>query len=181
MRSTGPFLRRSLLSACLALAAALPLAARADFDATVVTVSDGDSLRVQPAGNGPQVVIRLLGLDAPEICQAHGREARDALRAKVQGQVVRVHDKGPDAYQRLLAGITLAAEPGTPDLGAWLVRQGHAWSWRSHGSLGPYAIEEADDREQRRGLWAGKKPMQPSAFRHAFGPCHEGRPGKRGA
>ncbi len=176
MRSTGlslhALLPRTWLGALLAAACLLPLAARADFDATVVVVSDGDSLRVQPAGGERQVVIRLAGLDAPEICQAHGREARDALRAKVQGQLVRVQEKGPDAYQRLLAGIALAGEPGAPDLGAWLVRQGHAWSWRSRGSLGPYAIEEADAREQRRGLWAGKKPMQPSAFRHAFGPCH---------
>jgi endonuclease YncB( thermonuclease family) len=177
MRSTGlptspSLIPRALRHVLLVAACLLPLAARADFDATVVTVSDGDSLRVKPAGESRQVVIRLQGVDAPEICQAHGREAREALRARVLGQVVRVHERGSDSYQRLLAGITLVAEPGAPDLGAWLVRQGHAWSWRSRGSLGPYAIEEADAREQRRGLWAGRKPMQPGAFRQAFGPCH---------
>ncbi len=111
MRSTGlstapSLVPRALLHALLAAACLVPLAARADFDATVVTVSDGDSLRVRPTGDDRQVVIRLLGVDAPEICQAHGREAREALRAKVLGRVVRVHEKGPDAYQRLLAGIT---------------------------------------------------------------------------
>jgi hypothetical protein len=53
-------------------------------------VSDGDTVWVQPLQGGEAYKVRLQGIDAPEICQPWGPQARAALHAVLQGQVVEV-------------------------------------------------------------------------------------------
>ena len=66
-------------------------------------VSDGDTVWVQPEQGGEAQKIRLLGIDAPEICQAWGPQSRDALQGLLQGQTVDVKGRNRDTYGRLLA------------------------------------------------------------------------------
>ncbi len=139
-----------------------------DFDAVVTRVSDGDSVWVQPADGGPARVLRLRGMDAPERCQAHGPQARTALARLVLGQPVRVQASSRDRYQRLLARLETQE---VPDVGAWMVAQGHAWSYRLRDEPGPYVREEQRARQARRGLWAQPAPQEPRAFRRVQGPC----------
>jgi endonuclease YncB( thermonuclease family) len=56
----------------------------------VTYVSDGDTVWVQPLQGGKAHKVRLLGIDAPEICQPWGPQSRAALHAVLQGQVVEV-------------------------------------------------------------------------------------------
>jgi len=157
---------RSWLPA-LALAVAAPLHA-ASFSGTVSHVTDGDTLWVRPAAGGAPVELRLLDLDAPEGCQAFGREAGQALRARVLHQRVRVRTRGTDDYRRQLAKVEHRGE----DVGGWMVRQGYAWSMTFRGKAGPYAPLEARARGERRGLWARPGALEPRSFRRRFGPCH---------
>ena len=140
----------------------------ADFRATVTYVTDGDTVWVRPAAGSGRIELRLLDLDAPEGCQPFGAEARQALRDRVQGQVVQVHTRGTDDYGRELARIEHRGE----DVGRWLVRSGYAWSMRFHGRSGPYGALEAQARHERKGLWALPAPLEPRAFRKRFGSCH---------
>lgn len=165
--------RAARAAACAVLVLApLPAAHAAEFSGTVTRVSDGDTLWVRPAAGGAPRPVRLQGIDAPEICQAHGREARAALAARVLGQRVTVRSKARDGYRRWVGRVSTPAEP---DLNGWLVAQGHAWSsrWRQH--RGPYAEQEARARQARRGLWAAARPQEPRAFRRAHGPCEPAR------
>jgi micrococcal nuclease len=133
----------------------------------VAQVTDGDTVRVQPARGGPARTIRLDGIDAPEICQAHGPMARDRLAERVEGQQVRVLPRRVDDYGRLLARVEVQDQ----DVGRWMVRQGYAWSYRYRSQAGPYAAVESQARAQRLGLWQGR-PERPRAFRQRHGPCH---------
>ena len=72
--------------------------------AVVLRVVDGDSLWVRPPGGAP-LRLRMAGVDAPEICQRHGREARDSLAARLQGKTVRVTLQHKDTYDRWLARV----------------------------------------------------------------------------
>jgi micrococcal nuclease len=137
------------------------------FTGTVTHVSDGDSLWVRPAAGGPPREVRLRGIDAPEICQAYGREARAALTGQALHQQVRVAARARDSYQRTLAQVSLAGQ----DLGAWMVSRGHAWSYRFRQGLGPYARQEALARHARLGLWSGPPPLPPRDFRKRYGSC----------
>lgn len=137
--------------------------------ATVTHVVDGDSVWVRPERGGAPRPVRLRGIDAPEICQAHGRAARDALAAKVLSRPVTLRLHGRDAYQRLLG--ELATRSGD-DVGAWMVSQGHAWSPGYRGRSGAYAREQDRARSHRRGLWAAGRALEPRTFRRRHGSCH---------
>ncbi len=55
-----------------------------------------------------------------------GVAARDALRQRLSGQTVTVHEHRRDTYGRPLVDVAL----GDEDMAAWMVRQGWAWSYR---------------------------------------------------
>jgi endonuclease YncB( thermonuclease family) len=110
---------------------------------------DGDSIRV----NGKE--IRLRGIDAPEYAQtcersgrdvACGRESAAALRRQLARGPVTCVGGERDRYGRLLAQCRIMGA----DIAAWLVREGHAISF------GDYLAEEAEARNDNRGLWSGK-------------------------
>ncbi len=174
---------RALLCVAVAGAAGWACADETRFDGVVVRVSDGDTVWVRPAapaGDGRRpwpVKLRLVGLDAPERCQAHGAEAGAALAGRVQGRPVTVRRRATDEHGRALGTLWLDGE----DVGAWLVAEGHAWSARYRGDPGPYAPQERDARDARRGLFAAvSAPREPWHFRREHGPCEAAppRPGR---
>ena len=136
-----------LLSLLLAVAG-LPAAADT-LAGRVVGVHDGDTLTLLVAGNQP-VKVRLAGIDAPELSQPYGQQAKQALSALAFRKAARVESPGPDKYGRTL-GVVMV---GTVNVNAELVKQGAAWVYRSY----PFPPEleglEAQARAAKRGLWA---------------------------
>lgn len=157
-----------LLLLCLGLGWTQAAARTSIWHGTVTYVTDGDTLWVQADRGGPSRKIRLDGIDAPEICQRHGAMARDALAQQVLGQSVRVDARRRDDYDRLLAKISLQGQ----DVGAWMVLQGHAWSYRYRHSAGPYAGQETQARTRGLGLFADPGAERPRSFRLRHGSCH---------
>lgn len=137
----------------------------------VTHVTDGDTIWVRPADADAALHVRLQGLDAPEICQASGRQSRDALAARLLHQNVELDVRAQDSYARTLARVSFEGQ----DVGAWLVEQGWAWSSGFRHHAGPYAQEEHAARAARRGLWAQAEPMDPRDFRKRNGSCYPGR------
>lgn len=170
--STFLWLMCALLAAPLAGAQTPPLRAQpadalADvYEARVSRVFDGDTLWVKPLAGGRYRKLRLDGLDAPEICQPGGTASRDALARRVLGQVVLVRVRALDTYGRGLARL----EHEAADVGARLVREGHAWTSRWRGQAA-YADEEASARAQRRGVFQEAGAEDPRQFRRRHGPC----------
>jgi micrococcal nuclease len=136
------------------------------FRGTVTHVSDGDTVWVRPASGGRPQPVRLVGIDAPELCQAHGEQARQALSSRVLRENVLVRVEGRDDYDRLLARITLDGQ----DVGGWMVTQGQAWSYRWRREPGLYVQQQTLARQARRGLWA-ESAVEPRTFRRQHGPC----------
>lgn len=157
------------LLAVLLLASSLPglAAGMRSYEGTVSHVSDGDSLWVRPLSGGPAHELRIEGIDAPELCQADGPQAREALAELVLQQRVRVRTRAHDDYGRELARVEWRGQ----DVGARMVRSGHAWSYRYRRDAGPYAQDERLARQARRGLWRQSTPMEPRLFRQLHGPC----------
>lgn len=134
----------------------------------VTHVSDGDTLWVRPEAGGEAVDIRIDAIDAPEICQDFGPEARAALSARVMHKPVDVSPKRRDGYGRLLARLQ---EPGGADVGAWLVASGHAWAHQYKSFKSVYGQEQAHAQAARKGLFANAQAVQPREFRRRHGPC----------
>ena len=131
----------------------------------VSRVVDGDTVWVNAGGE--LLKIRITGIDAPEICQAGGPQAREVLRRRTYGQTVTLISRRHDDYGRLLARVELQGE----DLGRWMVSQGHAWSYGYRNYAGPYAAEQAHAVALRLGLFAFAGPENPRSFRKRHGSC----------
>lgn len=159
---------RNIVMVCLLL----PACVQARVWTGVVThVSDGDTLWLKPVDGSAPRKVRLLGLDAPELCQAGGAAARAALQGLVAGKPVQVKANFQDTYGRDLARLLVDDR----DVGAALVSAGHAWSSRWQNSRGPYAAQEASARSARLGLFADPAAQLPRDFRKQHGPCQPPR------
>jgi endonuclease YncB( thermonuclease family) len=152
----------------LAAGAAHAASTRSTWLGTVTYVTDGDTLWVRPQDDSAPRHIRIHGIDAPEICQLYGETARSALTAHVLGQRVQVRARRTDQYGRVVARVALQGQ----DVGAWLVTEGHAWSYRYRHDAGPYAAQESRARASGRGLFGHRNPERPGDFRKRHGSCH---------
>ncbi|MCB2036778.1 MAG: thermonuclease family protein [Burkholderiaceae bacterium] len=179
--SHGRFLRARRIWGALALAAlamaAGPLRAQdgqrppvgTPWNARVLYVVDGDSLWVRPEGGGVRARLRLEGIDAPEICQDQGPEARAALQALALGRRVRVTVRTYDRYGRAIASVVRL--DGEVDLAGRMVAGGQAWNETFRWYLGLYPQEQEAARMARLGLFAARDPEPPADFRRRHGSC----------
>ena len=133
------------LSACVTPA---PAAEQPLLVGTVLSVTDGDTIKVQ-LGSGP-ITVRFDGIDAPEKSQPWGREAYAELAGRLNRQVVALEVRTQDQYDRLVAVVYL----GNENINGWMVRQGHAWAYRQYLSEADYCKWEASARSARLGLWS---------------------------
>jgi len=97
----------SSLIAALALIpiALVPVWAAPGPEATVVSVGDGDTIRVRM--NGKPITVRLACIDAPETAQRpYGQQARSYLLQRLPvGSAVQLDEKTTDRYGRLVAEV----------------------------------------------------------------------------
>lgn len=152
----------------LLLAALASHAAPQPLQGKVTRVTDGDSLWVEPAAPGAPVELRLEGIDAPEICQAWGPEAKQELSDRVLGQQVSVKTVGRDTHGRTLGTLYL----DTQNINKLMVQEGHAWSSRYKYDRGPYVADERMARALSRGFNRAGGAVMPRDFRRLNGPCH---------
>ena len=150
-----------------AAAQALSAPAMPSWAGGVTYVVDGDTVYVRPLSGGAARSVRVLGMDAPEICQDGGPAARDAMQARVFQRRVQVQVQGTDDYGRELGVVYLGPE----DIGQWMVQRGYAWSYRFRQNPGPYAQSEHHARVLGRGVFAAPAPENPRDFRRRHGPC----------
>lgn len=131
------------------------------FKATVTAIEDGDSV-VVTTGN-ERSTLHLAGVDAPELSQAGGPEAKAFLSDLVLGKAVTVRLK--NASER-----SATIELNGSDLSAALIRNGMAWHCPRFTADRELTSAEADARKAKRGLWNVARPTPPWLFRGA-GAC----------
>ena len=121
--------------------------------ATVVSVGDGDTLRVRQ--NGKTLTVRLACIDAPESSQKpHGAQASQALKALVPiGTGVDLRIKTTDRYGRSIAEISRQGRNINQDL----VATGAAfvyWQFIKGCDRQTYGRLETEARLDRQGVWS---------------------------
>lgn len=194
-----PLLSMRRFSFLLALLCFAPIASASLWvEGRASRIGDGDTLtlqlnkterspeakRTQKTAPQGKLKLRLIAIDAPESCQAWGREAKAALQRKLQGQRLRAELLHRDQYGRYLARLYLPSKTqhaAPEDINAWLVAQGHAWDYEFvSGKPGRYAALQEQAQAAGRGLWGNTKnhaaPMQPRQFRRQHGSCFHNYP-----
>lgn len=137
---------------CAPLYAAQPCHA---WEGVICGNHDGDTVTVAPgAAVDLRIVVRLYGIDAPELDQPHGPEAAAALAALLPpGAVVEVVTVNADSYGRVVG--LLVHEGRTANLD--MLDRGAAWLEPKYCRLKfcrDWAKSQAAAKKAGRGLWA---------------------------
>jgi micrococcal nuclease len=126
----------------------------------VVGVKDGDTFELL---RGSQtIIVRLHGIDTPEMKQAYGQRAKQFASDLAFGKNVRLIEHNKDRYGRTVGTIIL---PDGRNLNEELVREGYAWHYTAYSKDKNLANLEADARRFKRGLWQDPNPIAPWDFR----------------
>jgi endonuclease YncB( thermonuclease family) len=138
-----------------------PVAAFAgEVTGLVTNVQDGDSMTVVNFQGAHK--IRLISIDAPELEQPYGKDARSSLRDLCMFKWVTVDAVGKDLFKRDLALVRCAGADASTEQ----VRRGMAWVFRRHTKRDHPLLELEDEaRKARRGLWRDAEPVAPWDWR----------------
>jgi endonuclease YncB( thermonuclease family) len=154
-----PLLQRSLLLFALAMAASVSLTAgtpavaapAGGYRATVLSVGDGDTLRVSTGGRS--ITIRLACIDAPETAQsAWGQQSRAYLMQRLpRGREVSIQPHSTDRYGRTVAEVI-----SDININQVMVEDGQAFAYRRYLSscdAKEYLDAEYRASRHRYGVW----------------------------
>jgi endonuclease YncB( thermonuclease family) len=153
----------SIRLVCLAL---LLLAALPAEAATVISIGDGDTLRVDDRGR--RLTIRLACIDAPEMAQSpYGAQSRSLLTGLAPvGSDVSLRVLTTDRYGRTVAEILR----GSQKVNLQMVRGGQAFAYRQYLSqcnAAAYLGAERGAEFDRQGVWSVPGGIErPWDFRH---------------
>lgn len=145
--------------------------------ANVDEVIDGDTIRVTIISivkddkfsavqeTKRKEIVRLRGIDAPELKQLYGPEAHFALTSMIDAtyQLVTLRNASLDRYRRIVADVYGRNEQRP--LNYWMLRCGWAWHYKVFNANKIYAKAEEDASKARLGLWADPEAMAPWDFR----------------
>lgn len=138
------------------------------FLATVVSVADGDTVRVIDE-HGQKHKVRLSYIDAPELNQAGGQDSKKALYQLVYREEVRVEVFDIDRYKRKVARLVMNGQ----DINLEQIRSGNAWHYESIAKQQQhpddyrlYHQTQQESQNKRLGLWKNHHPIAPWTFRH---------------
>ena len=168
---TARFSRAAPLGRLVSLVVLLPLlwlascrAPRRErpFSATVVGVSDGDTITA--LHRGAQVRIRLNGIDCPERGQPFAARAKQHTAGLAFGRTVTVRPSGTDRWGRVIADVVL---PDGRSLNRELVAAGLAWHYTRYSNDRALARAEREARAARIGIWSEGRAVAPWEFRAA--------------
>jgi len=133
---------------------------------TVVSVGDGDTLRVR--SQGKTITIRLGCIDSPETAQKPwGQQSASRLKQLLPpGQAVQVRKIDQDRYERTVAELYL----GNQSVNLQMVKEGHAVVYRQYlnscaATKNQYLQAEKIAKQKRLGFWNQREPVMPWNFR----------------
>lgn len=133
----------------------------------VVGVHDGDSITVLTKAK-KEIKIRLEGIDAPELNQPFGARSKAKLKDILFETEVTVAVRGNDRFSRTIGRVFA----GKIDVSLEMVKCGLAWRFEKYSKELALIEAQKQARQNRIGLWAGKKPVAPWQWRSKKSSIH---------
>lgn len=156
--------KQTALAALITIALCIPAEAKI-LIGDVVGVTDGDTVTVRV--DGEDISIRIRGIDAPELEQEYGEEAKAALTGFLLKRQAIISGEEKDAAGRLLASLAVNGN----DAGLYMLENGGAWfrldyesqlaaDWRT-----AYRTAQSEAKSKGVGLWIAVRPVPPWSWR----------------
>ena len=141
-------------------------------------IVDGDTFEFKTF-DGQRLTIRLAQIDAPEMNQPWGTEAKSALTHLTSSGDVKLQTGGLDKSGRTMATV----HAGEVNVNFEMVRQGLAWSWPRYVVDPRLFVLEQAARNGKAGLWSDppSRIVQPETWKvlHPVPKAKDGaKPGK---
>ena len=118
----------------------------------VIAAPEGDVVIISTAGQ--KLMVRLAGIDAPQMPQPYGMPSRESLSALALGRDVACIEQ--TAYRT--NGVIAFCSVDGVDLSSEQVRRGYAWAYDAYDQL--RAVQE-EAHAARVGLWQDPHPVPP--------------------
>ena len=129
------------------------------WDGKVVSVSDGDTIKVLK--DGKQVKIRLAAIDCPEKGQPYGKKAKQFTVSMVAGKIVKIWETDTDRYGRIVGFVFIDDK----NLNKELLKAGLAWHYKQYSRDPELTKLEFQARSAKRGLWVEPESVPPWEWR----------------
>lgn len=131
----------------------------AAFLASVIGISDGDTLTIQ--FDREPVRVRIAEIDAPEKKQPFGTRSKQSLAELCFGKLAEVTPQTKDRYGRTVARVSCNGQ----DVSEYQLKNGMAWVFdRYVTDRSLYGIQD-EARQAGRGLWVDQNPVPPWEWR----------------
>ena len=127
----------------------------------VIKVYDGDTITVLHGGRPER--IRFYGIDAPELRQEYGADARDFLARNMCSDPA-IERKATDRYGRTIAVVWC----GNVNLNELMIENGFAWVYGVYcreSFCNDWKTMQTIARNKGIGLWSNRHPMNPAIYR----------------
>lgn len=126
----------------------------------VSKVQDGDTLAL--TSDKATYKVRLAEIDAPELKQSFGKEAKESLTQVAMGKNVTAHCASRDIYGRYICKVLF----NDSDLAMHQMNRGMAWVYVGYAKKSsPMFKLEAKAKKDKTGLWKETSPVAPWVFR----------------
>ncbi|MBD1848096.1 thermonuclease family protein [Cyanobacteria bacterium FACHB-63] len=159
-------MKKVLIATIALLLIGLPAVAQSRTSGKVVSVGDGDTVRVQQGNR--TVTVRLACVDAPEMKQApYGQQAANRLKQLLpQGKAVQLRSVTTDRYGRMVAEVYVDGQ----SINLTLVQEGQAVVYREYlngcaETKSQYLQAENVAKQKKLGFWNQPNPVMPADFR----------------
>jgi endonuclease YncB( thermonuclease family) len=131
----------------------------AAFLASVIGISDGDTLTIQ--FDREPVRVRIAEIDAPEKKQPFGTRSKQSLAELCFGKLAEITPQTKDRYGRTVARVSCNGQ----DVSEYQLKNGMAWVFdRYVTDRSLYGIQD-EARQARQGLWSDGNPVPPWEWR----------------
>lgn len=135
----------------------------AEWPATVSKVINGDTLQV--IIEGKQVVVALSDIDAPELEQPFGPEAKQLVEDLALHQKIKIiiSPRQTSNSDKIIAEIFVPQKQDS--LNRTLVREGLAWAVNDQKTRNPFELASEFARKRHLGIWSVPNPLPPWKYK----------------
>jgi micrococcal nuclease len=129
-----------------------------EYKGSIIRVIDGDTFIFLTSSGS--LLVRMLGIDAPERDQPFSRESSEFLSKYLNNQAI-INVNGTDTDDRYMGTLFVNGR----NINLLSIKSGHSWHYKRYSSDKDYSLAEEYARENKLVIWSLPNPIPPWTWR----------------